>query len=98
MTAEIHHLCILDTEDRVANQIELHHILETPLGPQRRTIEQQERDVRLMEERIAQQERRATVSARLVAATAMSHILPIFHGIYGEDSGIYPPGLYLTCG
>ena len=42
MTAEIHRLCVLDTEDRVANQIELHHVFETPLGPQRRTIEQQE--------------------------------------------------------
>jgi hypothetical protein len=98
MTAEIHHLCMLDAEDCVANQIELHHVLETPLGPQRRTIEQQERDVRLMEERIARQECRAAVSACLVAAAAMSRILPIFHRIYGEDSGVYPPGLYLTHG
>ena len=52
MTAEIHRFHVLDAEDRVANQIELHHVLETPLGPQRRTLEQQERDVRLMEERI----------------------------------------------
>ena len=51
-----------------------------------------------MEERITQQERRSAVAARLVAAAAMSCILPIFHGIYGEDSGIYPPGLYLTRG
>ena len=50
MTAEIHRLCVLDAEDQVANQIELHHILETPLGPQCRTIEQQEWDIRLMEE------------------------------------------------
>ena len=98
MTAEIHHLCMLDAEDCVANQIELHHVLETPLGPQRRTIEQQERDVRLMEERIARQECRAAVSACLVATAAMSRILPIFHRIYGEDSGVYPPGLYLTHG
>ena len=39
VTAEVHRLRMLDTEDRVANQIELHHILETPLGPQRRTNE-----------------------------------------------------------
>ena len=96
VTAKIHHLHVLDVEDRVANQIKLHHILETPLGPQCRTIKQQERDIRLMEERIVQQERRSTVSARLVAAATMSRLLPIFHGIYGEDSGIYPPGLYLT--
>ena len=42
VTAEIHQLCILDAEDCIANQVELHHILETPLGPQRCTIEQQE--------------------------------------------------------
>ena len=96
--AEVHCLRILDAEDRVANQIELHHVLETPLGPQRRTIEQQERDVRLMEERIARQERHAVVSARLIAAAAMSRRIPIFHGIYGEDSRMYPPGLYLTRG
>ena len=53
VTAEVHRLRLLDAKDRVANQIELHHVLETPLGPQHRTIEQQERDVRLMEERIA---------------------------------------------
>ena len=64
-------------------KIELHHVLETPLGPQRRTIEQQEQDIRLMEERIARQEHRAAVTARLVAAVAMSWIIPIFHGIYG---------------
>ena len=51
-----------------------------------------------MEERIARQERRAAVSARLVAAAVMLRIIPIFHGIYGEDSGMYPPGLYLTRG
>ena len=50
VTAEVHHLHTLDAKDHVANQIELHHILETPLGPQRRTTEQQERDIRLMEE------------------------------------------------
>ena len=96
--AEVHRLRVLDAEDRVANQIELHHILETPLGPQRRTIEQQERDVRLMEEQITRQERRAAVLAHLVAAAVMSRIIFIFHGIYGKDSGMYPPGLYLTCG
>ena len=52
VTAEVHCLHMLDAEDRIANQIELHHILETPLGPQHRTNEQQERDIRLMEERI----------------------------------------------
>ena len=98
ITAEVHCLCLLDAEDHVANQIELHHVLETPLGPQRCTIEQQERDVRLMEERITRQECCAAVTARLVAAAAMSCIIPIFHGIYGEDSGVYPPGLYLTHG
>ena len=51
-----------------------------------------------MEERIARQEHRATMTARLVAAAAMSRIIPIFHGIYSEDSGVYPPGLYLTRG
>ena len=51
-----------------------------------------------MEERVARQEHRAAVGAQLVAATAMSRLLPIFHGIYGQDSGIYPPGLYLTRG
>ena len=51
-----------------------------------------------MEERIARQERHAAVMAHLVAATAMSCILPIFHGIYGKDSGVYPLGLYLTHG
>ena len=50
VTAEVHRLRMLDAEDRVANQIELHHVLETPLGPQRHTNEQQERDIRLMEE------------------------------------------------
>ena len=84
VTAEVHRLRILDAEDCVANQIELHHVLETPLGPQRHTVKQQERDIRLMEERIARQERCAAVMARLVAAAAMSRILPIFHGIYGE--------------
>ena len=94
--AEVHHLRMLDAEDQVANQIELHHVLETPLGPQRRTIEQQERDIRLMEERITRQECRAAVSTRLVATATMSRILPIFHSIYGEDHTAYPPGLYLT--
>ena len=89
---------MLDAEDRVANQIELHHVLETPLGPQRRTNEQQERNIRLMEERITRQERRAAVSTRLVAAAAMSRIIPIYHGIYGEDHTTYLPGLYLTRG
>ena len=28
----------------------------------------------------------------------MSHLLPILYGIYGEDNGMYPPGLYLTRG
>ena len=51
-----------------------------------------------MEERIAWQEHHAAVSTHLVAAAVMSRILPIFHGIYSEDSGVYPPGLYLTCG
>ena len=60
--AKIHRLHILDAEDHIANQVELRHILETPLGPQRRTIEQQERDTRLMEERVAQQERHAAIS------------------------------------
>ena len=98
MTAEIHRLHILNAEDRIINQIKLHHVLETPLGPQCHTIKQQERDIRLMEERITRQERRAAVSVHLVAATTMSRILPIFHSIYGENSGIYPPGLYLTRG
>ena len=98
ITAEVHCLCMLDAEDRIANQIELHHVLETPLGPQRHTVEQQERDIRLMEERISRQECRAAVSTCLVAAAAMSRILPIFHGIYGEDNVTYPPGLYLTRG
>ena len=89
---------MLDVEDRVANQIELHHVLETPLGPQRRTNEQQERDIRLMEERITRQECRAAVSTRLVAAAAMSRIILIYHGIYGEDHTTYPLGLYLTRG
>ena len=89
---------MLDVEDRVSNQIELHHVLETPLGPQRHTIKQQERDIRLMEERITRQEHRAAVSTHLVAATAMSQILPIFHGIYSEDHTTYPLGLYLTRG
>ena len=40
--AKIHRLHILDAKDHIANQVELRHILETPLGPQRRTIEQQE--------------------------------------------------------
>ena len=98
VTAEVHCLHLLNAEDRVTNQIELHHILETPLGPQCRTIEQQEQDVRLMEEWIARQERRAAVTIRLIAAAAMSRIIPIFHGIYGEDSRVYPLGLYLTRG
>ena len=42
VTAEIHRLRILDAKDRIANQVELRHILKVPLGPQRRTIEQQE--------------------------------------------------------
>ena len=49
-----------------------------------------------MEERIARQERHAAMLARLVATTVMSYIIPIFHGIYSEDSGMYPLGLYLT--
>jgi hypothetical protein len=28
----------------------------------------------------------------------MSRIIPIYHGIYGEDHTTYPPGLYLTRG
>ena len=96
--AEVHRLRMLDMEDRIANQIELHHILETPLGPQCRTNKQQERDIRLMEERITRQECRAAISTRLVAAAAMSQIIPIYHGIYGEDHTTYPPGLYLTRG
>ena len=40
VTAEVHRLRTLDAKDCVANQIELHHILEMPLGPQRRTVEQ----------------------------------------------------------
>ena len=48
--AEIHRLHTLDAEDRIANQVELRHILETPLSPQPCTIEQQERDTQLMEE------------------------------------------------
>ena len=51
-----------------------------------------------MEERITRQERRAAVSTRLIATAAMSHIIPIYHGIYGEDHTTYPPGLYLTRG
>ena len=98
VTAEVHRLCTLDAKDCVANQIELHHILETPLGPQRRTTKQQERDIRLMEERIAQQERCAAVTARLVATAAMSRIIPIFQGIYSRDNTTYPPGLYLSHG
>ena len=98
VTAEVHHLCMLDAEDHVSNQIELHHVLETPLGPQHCTIEQQERDIRLMEERISRQERHAAISTRLVATTAMSRILPIFHSIYRQDHTTYPPGLYLTRG
>ena len=77
VTTEVHRLRVLDAEDCVANQIELHHVLETPLGPQRHTIEQQEQDIRLMEERIARQECRAAVMGRLVAAAAMSRILPM---------------------
>ena len=50
VTAEIHRLRTLDVEDCIANQIKLHHILETPLSPQRHTIEQQEQDTQLMEE------------------------------------------------
>ena len=96
--AKIHRLRLLNLEDRTATTTKLCHVLETPLGPQCRTIEQQERDTRLMEEQVAQQEHRTTISARLIAATAMSHLLPIFHGIYGENSKTYPPGLYLTCG
>ena len=42
VTAEVHHLRVLNAKDHVANQIELHHVLETPLGPQRHTVEQQE--------------------------------------------------------
>ena len=98
MTAEIHRLRTLDTEDRIANQVKLRHVLETPLGPQHRTIKQQERDTRLMEERVVRQEHHAAISTRLMAAAVMSHLLPIFHGIYGTDSEIYPPGLYLTWG
>ena len=98
VTAEVHRLRMLDAEDRISNQIELHHVLETPLGPQRRTNEQQEHNIRLMEERITRQERRAAVSTRLVAATAMSRIIPIYHGIYGGDHTTYLPGLYLTWG
>ena len=98
VTAEVHRLHTLDAEDRIANQIELHHVLETPLGPQCRTIEQQERDIRLMEERITRQERRAAVTACLVAAAAMSCIIPIFHGIYSRDNTMYPLGLYLSHG
>ena len=51
-----------------------------------------------MEERITRQERHAAVSTCLVATAAKSRILPIFHGIYGEDNATYPLGLYLTCG
>ena len=96
--AEIHRLCTLDAEDHITNQVELRHILETPLSPQRCTIEQQEQDTQLMKEQVAQQECCATVSTRLVAAAAMSHLFPIFHRIYSWDSGVYPPGLYLTQG
>ena len=98
VTAEIHQLYTLDAKDRIANQIELRHVLETPLGPQCRTIEQQEQDTQLIEERVAQEECRAAVSAHLVVAAAMSHLLPIFHGIYGENNSVYLPGLYLTQG
>ena len=51
-----------------------------------------------MEERIARQECRAAVTAHLVAAAAMSRIVPIFQGIYGRDNTTYPPGLYLSRG
>ena len=98
VTAEIHWLCLLDAKDRITNQVELHHVLETPLGPQRCTIEQQEWDTQLMEERVTWQEQCAAVGTHLVAAAAMSCLLPIFHGIYGEAGGVYPPGLYLTRG
>ena len=98
VTAKIHRLRMLDVEDCIANQVELRHILKTPLGPQRHTIEQQEWDTQLMEEQVARQEQCTAVSAHLVAAAAMSHLLPIFHGIYGKSSGVYPPGLYLTRG
>ena len=51
-----------------------------------------------MEERIARQEHRTAVTGRLVAAAAMSRIIPIFQGIYGRDNTTYPPGLYLSRG
>ena len=66
---------MLDVEDCVSNQIELHHVLKTPLGPQCHTAEQQERDIRLMKEQITRQERRTAISTHLVAAAAMSRII-----------------------
>jgi hypothetical protein len=52
ITAEVHRLYTLDAEDHITNQIELRHILKTPLSPQHHTIEQQEQDTRLMEEQV----------------------------------------------
>ena len=53
VTAKIHRLHLLDAEDCAATSIKLRHVLETPLGPQHRTIEQQEWDTQLMEEWVA---------------------------------------------
>ena len=98
ISAKVHQLWLLDQEDHQASIVKLCHCLETPLGPQHHTIEQQECDTYLMEEWVAQQECHAAISMRLVAAAAMSRVLPIFHGIYSEKTTTYLAEVYLSKG
>ena len=72
ITVKVHRLCLLDAEDHITTIMELCYVLKTPLGPQHRTIKQQEQDIQLMEEWVAQQECHTATGACLVAATAMS--------------------------
>ena len=46
----VHRLCLLNLKDRTTTMTKLYHILETPLGSQCQTIEQQEQDTHLMKE------------------------------------------------
>jgi hypothetical protein len=96
VSAEVHRLRLLDREHCRGIIQELNHCLDMPLGPSNRTAQQQENDTRLMEERVRREERRQEIAGRLVAAAAMSRLLPILYGIYGREFGNYPAGMYLT--
>jgi hypothetical protein len=96
ISAEVHRLRLLDRNDRIATIQELNHCLNTLLGPANHSIQQQEDNTRLMEERIRRRERWETIAGRLTAAATMSRLLPILHGIYSKEFGSYPAGVYLT--